>query len=206
MAWGRSNKLLETISKDWGPCWQCRGCRVLVHHVPTVLHWKRTGNCGGHLKKWTQRSAQRNLGEMIQALWKCYVIQAIVISLKLKETKVLQKVVRPLHHYQPEPWIHFLPSECCIRNWDSLVRTIFPGLLSSSLVKPVSTDRLVFCKIPCLVLRWDGLLQTLAVASGDSICNLGFIFLSLTQFIISFRGPDCWQPPTRLHNANKPNK
>lgn len=142
-------------------------------------------------KKWTQRSAQRNLVEMIQALWKSYVIQAIVISLKLKETKVLQKVVRPLHHYQPEPWIHSLASECCIRNWDSLVRVIFPGLLWSSLVKPVSTDRMVFCKISCLVLLWDGLLQTLAVASGDSICNLGFIFLSLTQFIVSFRGPDC---------------
>lgn len=71
-----SMKVLE-ITIDCGPCWQCRRCIRLVYHVPRVLYWTRIANHGGHLRKFTPSSAQRNLAEISQALRKSYIIWAL---------------------------------------------------------------------------------------------------------------------------------
>ncbi len=81
-SWHRFNKVLETFLRDFGPYCHDRItqllqiCRLHIHdvnlsfhHIPNVLYWLRSGDCGGHLSKVNSLSCSRNQSEMIWALW-----------------------------------------------------------------------------------------------------------------------------------------
>ncbi len=81
-SWHRFNKVLETFLRDVGAYRHdiitqlLQICRLHIHdvnlpfhHIPKVLYWLRSGDCGGHLSKVNSLSCSRNQSEMIWALW-----------------------------------------------------------------------------------------------------------------------------------------
>lgn len=144
-------KVLE-ITIDCGSSWQRRGCIRLVYHDPRVFHWARTANYGEPWRLFKKINSIVLKGTWSRSFKLC---QCLTFSKRLesyyKSRRLLYyctpKSGQTLTHSQPEPWIHFLPSECCIKSWGFSLVTIVSHLLVSSLVKLSSTDRMVFCKI-----------------------------------------------------------
>ncbi len=85
-SWHRFNKVMETFLRDFCMYWQdiitqlLQICRLHIydvnlpfHHIPKLLYWLRSGDCGGYLSKVNSLSCSRNQSEMIWALWYCAI-------------------------------------------------------------------------------------------------------------------------------------